>query len=126
MDDEVLLPEKDVWPFVTRLWCFKYYGPEEFHYSTEHEIDINTGSTIVWQTWIIMGMDAVGLIVRPYPRKEDTVGPLDLLFRITRVQTKGGVILKTPEDIMSFFVPLYNKDLDNERERRYDNADWST
>ncbi len=117
MPSDIIDPHVDVWPFVTKLW----FVPDSIDNAPGNdifEIDQSVESVITDNDWLLVEPDDIGMFIRVIPDWER-----DIFFNgwnvwIIRVQTKGGVILKEPMDIMNFFAPDYNKSLEEERMRR--------
>lgn len=119
MDEGLISPQKSIWPFISSLWCIKYYGFESLTDNSIHEIQQSTTSHLAWQQWAIIGVDKTGMIVRTIPDDFSELIALNITFRVVRVKTKGGVIITDPKDIMTYFIPEYNEMLEEERYRRY-------
>ena len=111
-DDFVLMPSRDVYPFITKFF-WNWYGGQSGD-AFEHIVE--SDDTPFDDEWVITGVEDEGIIVRFLPQEGTH---LSYAFLIMEIHTKGGIVLKRPLDILDYLLPEYNALLDEERIRRY-------
>lgn len=121
-DSDSIVWPKNIWPFIRKLWVKIDDRPFEHPDLTrEYLISENEDSVFSLHAWIVKFPDEIGVYaqISPFHIKGGVFDVGDLEFWITRVETKGGVVLKTPDDIMDFFDESYNRVLESEFFRKW-------